>query len=86
MCGHASFDLDLRCTGANPGCFLIKLKYFTKTCLSWQHIYRSEVAERGVRSGFHILSNHWPHCGIFENGVLLMYTLEDLSTHISTNE
>ena len=22
---------------------------------------------------------HWSHCGIFENGVLLMYTLEELA-------
>ena len=23
---------------------------------------------------------HWAHCGIFENGVLLMYTLEGVSS------
>ena len=26
------------------------------------------------------LSDHWPHCGMFENGVLLMYTLEGVSS------
>ena len=25
---------------------------------------------------FHFLRDHWAHCGIFENGVLLIYTLE----------
>ena len=25
---------------------------------------------------FHFLWDHWTHCGIFENGVLLIYTLE----------
>ena len=25
------------------------------------------------------LCDHWAHCGIFETGVLLMYTLEDVS-------
>ena len=29
---------------------------------------------------FHILLDHWAHCGIFENGVLLMYTLEGVSS------
>ena len=26
------------------------------------------------------LWDHWAHCGIFENGVLLMYTLEGVSS------
>ena len=26
------------------------------------------------------LTDHWAHCGIFENGVLLMYTLEGISS------
>ena len=26
------------------------------------------------------LLDHWAHCGIFENGVLLMYTLEGVSS------
>ena len=29
---------------------------------------------------FHLLSDHWAHCGIFENGVLLMYMLEGVSS------
>ena len=29
---------------------------------------------------FHFLWDHWAHCGIFENGVLLMYTLEGVSS------
>ena len=29
---------------------------------------------------FHFLWDHWAHCGIFENGVLLMYTLESVSS------
>ena len=29
---------------------------------------------------FHFLWNHLAHYGIFENGVLLMYTLEGVST------
>ena len=29
---------------------------------------------------FHFLWNHWAHCGIFENGVLVMYTLEGVSS------
>ena len=29
---------------------------------------------------FNFLWDHWAHCGIFENGVLLMYTLEGLSS------
>ena len=26
----------------------------------------------------HFLWDHWAHCGIFENGLLLMYPLEDV--------
>ena len=29
---------------------------------------------------FHFLLDHWANCGIFENGVLLMYTLEGISS------
>ena len=29
---------------------------------------------------FHFLWDHWAHCGIFENGVLIMYTLEGVSS------
>ena len=29
---------------------------------------------------FHFLMDHWVHLGIFENGVLLMYTLEGVSS------
>ena len=29
---------------------------------------------------FHFLWDHWAHCGIFENGVLLLYTLEGVSS------
>ena len=29
---------------------------------------------------FHFLWNHWALCGIFENRVLLMYTLEGVSS------
>ena len=29
---------------------------------------------------FHFTWNHWVHCGVFENGVLLMYMLERLSS------
>ena len=29
---------------------------------------------------FHFLWDHWAYCGIFENGVLLMYTLEGVSS------
>ena len=29
---------------------------------------------------FFFLWDHWAHCCIFENGVLLMYTLEDVSS------
>ena len=29
---------------------------------------------------FHFLWDHWAHCGIFENRVLLMYTLEGVSS------
>ena len=28
---------------------------------------------------FHLLWDHWADCGIFENGVLLIYTLEGVS-------
>ena len=28
----------------------------------------------------HFLWDHWYHCGIFENGVLLRYTLEGVSS------
>ena len=28
---------------------------------------------------FHFLWNHWAHCDVSENGVLLMYTLEGVS-------
>ena len=28
---------------------------------------------------FLFLRGHWAHCGIFENGVFLMYTLEGIS-------
>ena len=33
-----------------------------------------------VQTIFHFLLDHWAHCGIFENGVLLMYTLEGVSS------
>ena len=29
---------------------------------------------------FYFLWDHWAHCGIFESGVLLMYTLEGVSS------
>ena len=29
---------------------------------------------------FHFIWDHWSHCGIFENGVLLIYTLEGISS------
>ena len=29
---------------------------------------------------FHFLWDHLAHCGIFENGVLIMYTLEGVSS------
>ena len=29
---------------------------------------------------FHFLRDHCAHCGIFENGVLLVYTLEGVSS------
>ena len=29
---------------------------------------------------FHFLWDHWAHSGTFENGVLLMYTLEGVSS------
>ena len=29
---------------------------------------------------FHFRWDHWAHCGIFENGVLLMYKLEGVSS------
>ena len=29
---------------------------------------------------FHFLLDHWAHCGIFENEVLLMYTLEGVNS------
>ena len=29
---------------------------------------------------FHFLWDHWAQCGIFENGDLLMYTLEGVSS------
>ena len=29
---------------------------------------------------FHFLWDYWTHCGIFENGVLLMYTQECVSS------
>ena len=28
----------------------------------------------------HFLWDHWAHCGFFENGVLLMYTLQGVSS------
>ena len=43
---------------------------------------RSQNRLRGVlRIGFHFhfLLDHWAHCGIFANGVLLMHTLEGVS-------
>ena len=33
-----------------------------------------------VRIIFHFLLDHWAHCGMFENGVLLIYTLKDVSS------
>ena len=29
---------------------------------------------------FHFLWDHWAHCGLFENEVLLMFTLEGISS------
>ena len=33
----------------------------------------------GITKG-NMVWDHWAHCGIFENGVLLMYTLEGVSS------
>ena len=33
-----------------------------------------------VQITFHFLWDRWAYCGIFENGVLLMYTLEGVSS------
>ena len=33
-----------------------------------------------VQIRFHFLWDHWAHCGVFENGVLLMYVLEGVSS------
>ena len=32
---------------------------------------------------FHFLWDHWAHCVVFENGVLLMYTLEGVSSVVN---
>ena len=34
---------------------------------------------------FHFLWDHWAYCGIFENKVLLMYTLEGVSSVANFN-
>ena len=38
---------------------------------------------------FNFLWDHWAYCGVFENGVLLLYTLEGVSrveSHITAYE
>ena len=36
--------------------------------------------KKRVQIIFHFLWDHWAHCGIFENGLQLMYTLEGVSS------
>ena len=42
-----------------------------KNTYGWDHWAHWGIFENGVR---------WAHCGIFESGVLLMYTLEGVSS------
>ena len=47
----------------------------------WQKIpYNVSPYFTIVQIIFHFLWDHWADCGIFENGVLLLYTLEDVSS------
>ena len=41
---------------------------------------RLPVHHHSVAYIFYFLGDHWAHSGIFDNGVLLMYTLEGVSS------
>ena len=41
---------------------------------------KTKVADCIVQIIFHFLWDHWVHYGTFEDGVLLMYTLEGVSS------
>ena len=43
-------------------------------------VERLPVLHHSAELYFHFLWDHWAHYGIFENGVLLMYTLEGVSS------
>ena len=43
------------------------------------YIYNQSDNSTIVQIIFHFLWDHWAECGIFENGVQLMYTLEGVS-------
>ena len=44
--------------------------------------YRTSTFFTIVQIIFHFLWDHWAQCGIFENGILLMYTLEGESVKL----
>ena len=59
--------------------FLIFFDEFNKQCINYNWTF-GEGYFTIVQIIFHFLWDHWAHCGLFENGVLLMYTLEGVSS------
>ena len=49
-------------------------------------VERLSVHQQSADYIFHFLWDHWAHCGIFENGVLLMYTLGSGSSVANFNK
>ena len=59
------------------------LRWFYYTAAGFSAVWRRQNVSpyiNLVQIIFHFLWDHWAHCGIFENGVLLMYTLEGVSS------
>ena len=55
------------------------IKYCDKVCArSGKNLFYS-IMNSTVQILFHFLWDHWAYCGIFENGVRLMYILEGVS-------
>ena len=58
--------------------FILSYSFYTSSSIEWGFIRVALVTI--VQNIFRFLWDHWAHCGLFENRVLLMYTLEGVSS------
>ena len=60
---------------------MLTFKRLVQNCCADLHLkHARDLYITIVHIIFHFLWDHWAHCGIFANGVLLMYTLEGVSS------